>query len=444
MAAADLLLVDPRIERRFWRDRTSADAAFLKIRYAGLSHQQAAGLIDELKRRSTPPQRIEELRLAHARPAERATLLGGPQETSVNPMLSPSAFRAAVLDDDGERFFAAVRRNAAPLQTLTLADATQVQLARSLADLDDGTKARFAGRAEAAGFWRFGLELLATGADPSGWLAALKRSPIAPANATKLAELFAPLWRGYATLNPRAYQLDTLPEALREAAAILDARRTPDTASIDSITTLVRLAPRAQFLMTLLNQTGVVRLGSEVAEPLVQDIRAGRIDPAKDDDALQILIFSGVDRVLGRTVAATQLVSFPSGIGSAPGETTLMRLERTVARQALRPYLVGDRPAAPERPLPLSAAFDWTAYIQTAGMIRASTAIPYVNRPIAAELLEAAGRYPEALQAWQGVADREASRAGLHALLLALDQRCERLMSPPMPLQEPVYRFEPR
>ncbi|MFX7849617.1 hypothetical protein ABTK11_21145, partial [Acinetobacter baumannii] len=84
------------------------------------------------------------------------------------------------------------------------------------------------------------------------------------------------------------------PEALREAAAILDARRTPDTASIDSITTLVRLAPRAQFLMTLLNQTGVVRLGSEGAEPLVQDIRAGRIDPAKDDDALQILIFSGV------------------------------------------------------------------------------------------------------------------------------------------------------
>ncbi|WP_163363875.1 hypothetical protein, partial [Enterobacter cloacae] len=67
-----------------------------------------------------------------------------------------------------------------------------------------------------------------------------------------------------------------------------------------SITTLVRLAPRTQFLMTLLSQTGSLSLGKDVAEPLVREIRAGRIDPARDDDALQILVFSGIDRMLGR------------------------------------------------------------------------------------------------------------------------------------------------
>ncbi|WP_164236048.1 hypothetical protein, partial [Stenotrophomonas maltophilia] len=90
------------------------------------------------------------------------------------PMLAASAFRAAMLDDEGERFFAAVIRNAAPLQTLILADTTQMRLAHSLADLDENTKARIAGRAEAAGFWRLSLELLAIAPDPSGWLAALK------------------------------------------------------------------------------------------------------------------------------------------------------------------------------------------------------------------------------------------------------------------------------
>lgn len=444
VAAADLLLVDPRITRRFWRDRTSTDAAFLKIRYGGLAHQDAVGLIDDLRRRATPPQRIDELRLAHARPAERAVLLDGPQETSVDPMLAASAFRAAVLDDDGERFFAAVRRNAAPLQTLTLADTTQIQLARSLADLDEATRQRIAGRAEAAGFWRLSLELLATGADPSAWLAALKRSPIAPVNATKLAELFAPLWRGSATLNPRPYRLDALPPELRAAAAILEARRSPDADPIDSITTLVRLAPRTQFLMTLLNQTGSLSLGSQVAEPLIQDIRAGRIDPARDDDALQILVFSGIDRVLGRTQAMTQLSSFASSLGGMPNETTLARLERTVARQSLRPYLVGDRTALPGRPLPLSADFDWEIWSRTAQLLRSGAPVPDASRSIAADLLEAAGRYREALLAWRDAGDREAGLAGAHALMLALDRRCAGLMAPPMPLQEPVYRFEPR
>lgn len=444
LAAADLLLVDPRIERRFWRDRTSTDAAFLKIRYAGLNHQQAVGLIDGLRRRSTPPQRIEELRLAHARPAERAVLLDGPQETSVDPMLAASAFRAAVLDDDGERFFAAVRRNAAPLQTLTLADTTQTQLARSLADLPEATKQRIAGRAEAAGFWRLGLELLATSPDPADWLAALKRSPIAPRDAARLAELFAPLWRGFATLNPRAYRQDVLPPELREAAATLDARRSQPSDPIDSITTLVRLAPRTQFLMTLLNQTGSLALGSEVAEPLVRDIRAGRIDPATDDDALQILVFSGIDRVLGRAQTLAQLSSFASSLGGVPNEKTLARLERIVARQALRPYLAGDRRALPERPLPLSTSFDWEAWSRAAQLLRSGAPIPDASQSIAADLLEAAGRYPEAVLAWRDVGDREAGRAGAHALMLALDQRCAKLMSPPMPLQESIYRFEPR
>ncbi|QCI63635.1 hypothetical protein [Phreatobacter stygius] len=444
VAAADFLLTEPRIERRFWRDRASDDAAFLKIRYAGLSHADGLRLIDELRQRRPPPQRIEELRLAHARPADRATVLDGPIDSATGPVLSASAFRAAILDDDGERLFKALIRRASPQQTPILADALQVQLARGLADLDDATKDRVARRAEAAGFWRFSLEVLAAKSDPSAWLATLKRSPFAPPDAARLAELFAPLWRGYATLNPQAYQRDALPVELRAAAEQLEARRMPETTSIDHVNTLVRLAPRAQFLMTVLNQTGSVRLGSEVAQPLVEDIQAGRLDPAQDDDAVQILIFSGLDRVLGRAQASAQLMSFRSSIGSAPDQTTLIRLERTVARQALRPYLTGNRPALPERPLPLSPDFDWESWSRTAQILRAGTPVPDGSQPIAAELLEAAGRYPEALLAWRHVADREAGRIGAHAMLLALDQRCARLMSPPAPLQEPVYRFEPR
>ncbi|QCK88448.1 hypothetical protein E8L99_23160 [Phreatobacter aquaticus] len=444
VATAEFLLVDPRSEQRFWRDHFGSDAAFLMIRHGDLSPERGRRLIDELGRRAKPPQRIEDLRLAFMDPAERLATLGAGPPNAPAPPGGLSAARAFIVDGQEDQLFRELARRAAlPEVTANLVTSFQVMLARALGDLDDATRTRAAGKAEAHGLWALALDLVALNSDPGDWLGLLRRSPLNPATPDQLVQHFTPLWRGHVTLRPRPYSLDSLPPELRAAAKVLQARRSPQTGSIDAVTELARVAPRTQTLLTLLNQTGEARLGSEVAAPLLAAIRAGRIDPAEDDDKLRAMLFTGVAQVLGLATARGQLATFRGSPDGDPNETALLALERAVAREMLAGFVRGEQPAPPRHQL-LSPGFDWDGWLATATAIRAGQAPAESNRAIAVELLQAAGRPAEALGVLRAMGPTDEARRHAHVMLLALDQRCAKLLSPPLPLGQVIYRFEPR
>src|SRR5688572_3866088 len=66
VTVADFLLTEPVTKPNFWRDRAGDDAAYLKIRYGGMTYAEGSELLASLEKRSHPPQRILELKLAYA------------------------------------------------------------------------------------------------------------------------------------------------------------------------------------------------------------------------------------------------------------------------------------------------------------------------------------------------------------------------------------------
>jgi hypothetical protein len=444
VSVAGFLLADPKTERRFWRDHVSTDAAYLLIRYGGLSGERAMGLVESLRQRRVAPQRIQDLRLALAPPDRRLALIEDMQEGASVPPGGPSFFRAMIVDRRAGWLFADMARRAANAGADRAAVTRfQFSLASSLVDLDDAALGRIAAEAETHGLWPLALELQAARPSPAGWLAALRRSPLAPDTQEKLTEAFAPHWRGFRHLRPRPYRFEDLPAELKLAVAAIDGRASASARDFEAATHLVRLVPQTRGLLTVLNQTGEVRLAREVAAPLVRDIEARRIDPAREGDLVEARMLEGIVAVLGAEPARRQLVSFRDS-GPPPTETALQAAERSVAVTTLAPLARGDLPAAPDRPAILSRGFDWAGWRSTAEAIRTGGEVSYVYRGAAAELLSRIGRHHKAAEmlAVMGPTD-EARRIG-HAILLGLDRACAGLIWPNPVLGDPVYRFDAR
>ncbi len=444
VSASSFLLADPKTERRFWRDHVSTDAAYLLIRYGGLSEARASALVETLRQRRVAPERIQDLRMALAPPDRRVALLEDMQEGASVPPGGSSFFRAMILDGRTDWLFADMARRAANAGADRSAVAQfQFRLASSLTDLGDAQLAEIATKAEARGLWILALELLATRSDPSAWLAALRRSPMAPDTAEKLRQAFAPHWRGSRNLRPRPYRFEDLPAELKIAAAALDLAVPPEARDMDAIIQLASLVPQTRALLTVVNQTGALRLGSEVARPLVTEIRAGGLDAARDADLIEARMLGGVVAVLGDDVARRQLEGFRLH-GPPPTETALQAAERAVAVTALAPYAGGNAGQTPQRPAILSRSFDWAGWRNAAEAIRADREVSPSYQGVAAELLHRIGRHQQAVDmlATMGPTD-EARRIG-HAILMRLDRLCAGLIWPSPVLGDPVYRFDPR
>jgi len=173
MAAADFLLAEPAQFPNFWRDRYGDDAAYLKIRYGDLSHAEGSALLADLEKRSHPPQRIAELRLAYAKTADRAAMIAGmqpqPNAKSILPQLGLAALRVLVIEDGGDWLLGELGH----LQTLDLYHALDAAkaIAGALSVLDDEAKSQFAQRAENAGVWPLALEMRAVKDDLSDYVA---------------------------------------------------------------------------------------------------------------------------------------------------------------------------------------------------------------------------------------------------------------------------------
>jgi hypothetical protein len=441
LATADYLLAEFQTTKRFWHDLEGSDAAYAKIRYGDLRYAEAQQLLTALSLRQHRPLRIEELSLAHLTSAERTAAL-----TSIDtaPIVwgTASVWRALMVVDGGDWLFGELARwrETAPADLARASD----QIAVSVADLGDEALGKLASRAEGLGLWRLASRLLARRSNLAELVALINRMPeyafeetsgtIEEKRVTWLRTNLYSSYLGYAPLD-----VSVQPP---EVKAILEK---PFQAAMMPFGPLIGHAPDTAVLMSLLNMTGEMRIASEVAQGLLLDIEAGRLDPVGAPDAVTTSMMERLDKVLGKKSREQLLASIPPGGGSIFYHKDLAdHFDRAVARHALAGFLRGEISAAPARPATLRSALDWDRWVKIAGDLLANRTIDEADRLIATDLLMAAGRPAAALDSLGLSASQEDARPRAWYLMHRLDRRCGDVFRRPLPVQEHVYRFDRR
>ena len=433
MAAADFLLAEPAVFPNFWRDHFGDDAAYLKIRYGDLTHAEGSALLADLEKRSRPPQRIAELRLAYATTQERAAMMAGmqalPNVNSIVPQLGASAWRALVTEDGGDWLLGELARG-------KTSDAHNPSdgIALALADLDDEAKSRLAKRAEDAGIWRLALRLRATQDDLADYVAYLDRLPAAAGKDARAQFIREALY--VADLRP-TFDISKQPA---EVQAI--DRRNGMGSVLRTMGRLVAEVPQTAMLLQVINYSGDLRVGTTVAEGLNARIAAKQFDPINNPDAVTAAMLDGLDYILGRNERENILAGIR--ISEMQSETAESFVERALTRFTLAPFMQGSEAEPPPRPKQLAAAFPWEQWVGLAGKLKAGEPISPEDRVVAADVMIAADRPSDAVALLKTAGDWKAAVLQAHGLALALDRRCADLLRPPAALAQPLYRFDPR
>ena len=432
--AGEFLLAEPATFPNFWRDRFGDDAAYLKIRYGGLGYAEGTALLADLEKRSHPPQRIVELRLAYAKPADRAAMIAAMQPLrnakSVLPQLGLATVHALVTEDGGDWLLGELGR----LQTLDLNQATDVAetIAGALSALDDPAKTQLAQRAENAGIWPLALYMRAVKDDLSDYVAYLDKLP--PQKGNRTGSIRNALYSAY--LRP-SFDISKQPAEVQA----LD-RQTDMGPAIRQIGQLMNSAPQAAILLPLVNQTGNLSLGTAVAGAINAQIAAKRLDPINNPDTVTAAMLDGIDYVLGRRDREHNLRD--ALISEMQGETAESFMDRALARVMLGSFMLDNGAEPPRRPDLLTATFPWEQWVGLAGKLKTGEAIAPEDRIVAADLMIAADRPADALALLKTAGDWKTAVRRSHELALRLDRRCADLLRPPMPVSQPLYRFEPR
>ncbi len=385
-----------------------------------------------LEKRSHPPLRIAELRLAYATKPERAAMLAGmqpqPNAKSILPQLGLPALRVLVIEDGGDWLLGELGH----LQTLDLYQALDAAkaIAGALSVLDDEAKSQFAQRAENAGVWPLALEMRAVKDDLSDYVAYLDKLPPHKGNRTGFIRnaLYS------ADLRP-SFDISKQPAEVQA----LD-RQNGMGPAIRQIGRLIAYAPQAAILLPLVNQTGDLRLGTTVAAALNAQIAEKQLDPVNDPDAVTTTMLDGIDYVLGHRDREDNL---RHALIFEMGETAESFIDRALARSTLASFMQGSGAKPPPRPKLLTAAFPWEQWVGLAGRLKAGEAIAPEDRIVAADLMIAADRPADALALLKTTGDWKTAVRRSHELALRLDRRCADLLRPPMPISQPLYRFEP-
>lgn len=444
LAAADFLLVEPAVKPNFWRDRAGDDAAYLKIHYGALPYAEASKLLASLAARSHPPQRILELRLTHAKKADRAAMLAEiepqPNVGSIVPELGQSTWRAVVVEDGGDWLLGELKRWKTADPERFDRSPVHRQLPMTLLDLDDDAKARLAGRVEEAGLTLLAFNLYASKQDLADVPGFIDRNP--------------PQGGGLPPSEQREHTIRFALTIAEQQPAFDMAKQPAEVRAVEAkrgygkmmrpFWPLVRQFPPAAVLMTVLNQTGEPRIGTEVAAGLLAEVDAKKLDPANKPDQVFAAMIDGLDKVLGREVREKQLASFNTIGAGEQNETAAAVADRAMARLAFAPFVTGAVGEAPPRPQSLSKEFAWEQWTSVATSLRDTAAVGDGNGLIAADLLIGADRAAEALALLRADPEWQQAQRRAHALLHGLDRRCGDLLRHPAPLSESFYRFGPR
>ncbi len=435
--AGDFLLAEPATFPNFWRDRYGDDAAYLKIRYGGLGYTEGSALLADLEKRSHPPLRIVDLRLAYAKTPDRAAMIAAmqppPNAKSVVPQLGQSTLRALITEDDGDWLLGELGR----LQTSDPGQAPQAAkgIAQALSDLDDEAKSRLAKRADDAGVWTLALEMRAVKGDLSDYVAYLDRLPptVRPDKSRRTGFIRNALNLAY--FRP-SFDISRQPEEVQA----LD--RNSDLGPVQrAIGQLANYPPVAEILLMSVNHSGDLRVGTVVAAGINARISAKQLDPVNDPDALIGLMVQGLDYIFTQAGRESLLANFR--VAEMQGETAEF-VDRALARLTLAPFMRGNGAEPPPRPKQLTAAFPWERWVGLAVKLKAGETMAPEDRLVAAELMVAADRPADALASLKMATDWKKAMLQAHNLALALDRRCANLLRAPVPLSQPIYRFEPR
>lgn len=444
LASVDMLLAEPVEKPNFWRDQHGDDAAYLAIHHRGMDATAAEEFLTALEARTPPPQRIRELALAHASTSERlariADLAQEKAAGSILPDLGRSVLRALVEHDGGDWLIGEMARwQAADAEAFGRSGIAH-QVALLVAGLDDTVKEVLAAKAEQAGMWQLAMTVTAMREDLSALLDRIARLPrehwLAEEETEHRRRAIATSL-GLAGLNPR-FDIETQPYEVRQVDAGREAG-----AAMRAIVRLAALHPDAVLLMTAMNLTGEMVIGTVVAETVLGMVERGEVDPVADPDSITVRIITGIDVTLGRARRERMLGGFhlvsPSG---SQGDRADHHVDRILARAALAPLLRGEAAGAPGRPPALTAGHDWDRALAVAMALSRGDAPAEDDQLIAADLLAGAGRFDEALVLLAGAADWRSARTRTHELMLDVDRRCGHLLAPVLPMMEHIYRFD--
>ena len=434
VATADFLLEENADTPRFWRDRFGSDAAYLKIHYADIGYDEARALLRSLSKRERPPERIDELRLAHASAADRVNDVAEirrlhPDRVAI--LLGPSGLRATAEQNGPDWLFDEVLRRRGT--NYGYFGTALAELPNALAGIDEAQIKVLAGRFERAEAWYHALHLLALNADLSDAIALIDRH----ADHLYRRDLVAQIT--YSAVVRPDFEPSIQPVEIRAALA-----SSIWLWALRHVYLVGARMPEATILEKVLSRTLDMRVGLWVAQGLLADFQARRLDPdAAPDDAIVAMI-EGLDRIFGMEERAKLLAYFPF-VQRAHGASTLTAqafADMSIARAVLAAYLVGDGGEPPARPAALSAQFDWENMLEIATDLRASRLVSDEDQAVAAMLLTSARKPVEALQAIRLASDWKLARSLAHELMLRLDRSCSHRYGHPLPFLPALYRFE--
>lgn len=428
--AADFLLTDPATKSRFRRNLYATDAAYLKLHYGEISYAAGSELLSSLMQADQPPARLDELRFAYANKADRRKLYDSlpadPGARKAIAMLGPSGWRAAIIDGDEDWLLAnlAEWRASDPFGF----DAEIDPLASALLDLDDEVKLRISQKAEKLGISSLAVDLLATLYDLQPLISILDRTKEMDSQRSRIVR--SARWN---SLSKPLFEIEKQPKEIKDAKFELWVQRIFD--AIDA-------APEAFILYPLMQYTGDMRLGTVVAESMLAGIAGGSLDPVADPDKSIAIMIALLDQIYGRDERVQLLQRVTSTGPGRPGQSALEMVDRALARYAMRPLFSDPRQStAPSRPPALSQALPWDQWSRIALALRQGKPIKPEMKLVAADLLAASGLIGAAI-ATLGSDGSMKARQQTYELMLSLDRRCAQWFSHPLPLSDPLYRFD--
>ena len=389
-ALAPLLLPGPQqLSPRNSPDQVS-DAAYLMLRYGGLTQAQEVALLASLPDTGSEGAIFDILRLIHGTREQRSAAIEAPvaepdRRVRYITLASPSFVRDMILDGKTDRLIARLL----DLQPKERGDARISEgIVRAVADFDDDAKLKLAKQVENAGLRAAPRWLVASMNDLSEWLAVTRKELRSDASPDLITKAYLDLG-AYAM---RKQGLDHLPPPLDTLSNNIGVR-------LNHLNYVLAGSYHGSYtLRRLISYTYDADTYTRGAEDLLKRIQ-NRTLSILDQDTLDLEMVRSMDRTVGRDKRERFLNAghMPNTNGQIVPVEQTNPIYRGIARWALRAYVGGSTSNAPSTPpAELPTDFPWQTWLDTARHLREPAGDALYNPMIGAELLAAGGRGAEA------------------------------------------------
>lgn len=435
LAFSDTVLADreklPRLKARGF----GAEAAYLKIRYGGLSLDEATELAHGLRDAGVR----EAIDLAGAIDGARDGFdaLDNADPVQLNGLVS--TVRAILLHGDGDELLAAIA-SLPPERQIPVSG----RIVPAIADRSDEEKAKLAASAGRYKLHFLQAGLVASQRDPNAWPVFVAGFP----ETARLADLTR-MWSWAPALvgNPALPRIP-VPDAAAQATQ----------KNLHAIWIMAAKEPERDFLMTYLNQTGDVASAKKAAEAVLAEIAAGRIRPEGLLDPAWLVAYRTLrTAVADPAVVDTTLEIIPVNTRRVVPPTSSVSIrdliDRIVAIDALAPYLTGKSDVLPDAPADISPKFraEWPMWVELSKSLKSVPLTPLakdpVKAPIVAELLFAAGDHARLADFVLAVEPVETRLAIAMDFSMRLDRSCQSYLHHPaealLLAGQPIFKFDP-